>query len=152
MVKQQRLLIAQALIDRPLILLLDEPLDSLDITNQQSISALVQNICRQQNVTVLLVAHDVYPILAYLDRVIYVAAGRVVAGVPAEVITSETLSALYNSHIEVLKTTDGRLVVVGQPEAATFHGHDHRYAAPAQPRFGQRHPAASPISFHAERV
>ena len=121
--EQQRLLIAQALVARPSLLLLDEPLDSLDISNQQSIAALVQLICREQGVTVLLVAHDVNPILGYLDRVIYVAAGNVVAGTPAEVITTATLSRLYGARIEVLTTADGRLVVVGQPEAATFHAH-----------------------------
>ena len=121
--EQQRLLIAQALVDRPSILLLDEPLDSLDISNQQAISALVQTICREQNVTVALVAHDVNPILSYLDRVIYIAGGRAVVGTPAEVITTEKLSRLYDTPIEVLTTSDGRLVVVGHPDAATFHGH-----------------------------
>ena len=65
----------------------------------------------------LLVAHDVNPLLADLDRVVYVAGGRIVSGPPEEVITSETLSALYGVPIEVLRTSDGRLVVVGQPEA-----------------------------------
>jgi zinc/manganese transport system ATP-binding protein len=121
--EQQRLLIAQALIDRPSMLLLDEPLDSLDIGNQQAISALVQTICREQHVTVALVAHDVNPIMSYLDRVIYVAGGHAVAGTPQEVFTTEALSALYGSPVEVLSTRDGRLVVVGQPEGVQFHGH-----------------------------
>jgi zinc/manganese transport system ATP-binding protein len=123
--EQQRLLIAQALIARPRLLLLDEPLESLDISNQRAISALVQDICREQGVTVLLVAHDVNPILAYLDRVVYVAGGHAVAGRPDEVITGATLSRLYGVPIEVLRAGDGRLVVVGQPEAASFHGHEH---------------------------
>ena len=121
--EQQRLLIAQALIARPSILLLDEPLESLDISNQQSISALVQEICRTQGVSVLLVAHDVNPIIAYLDRVIYIANGRTAIGTPAEVVTSETLSRLYGAPIEVLRTKDGRLVVVGQPDTTSFHAH-----------------------------
>jgi zinc/manganese transport system ATP-binding protein len=121
--EQQRLLIAQALVARPSMLLLDEPLDSLDLSNQQAISALVQHICRDQGVTVLLVAHDVNPILTYLDKVIYVAAGQAVAGEPSAVITTENLTRLYGSAIEVLTTTDGRIVVVGQPEAASFHAH-----------------------------
>jgi zinc/manganese transport system ATP-binding protein len=123
--EQQRLLIAQALISRPRLLLLDEPLESLDISNQRAISALVQDICREQGVTVLLVAHDVNPILSYLDRVVYVAGGHAVAGPPDQVITSATLSRLYGVPIEVLRASDGRLVVVGQPEAASFHGHEH---------------------------
>ena len=123
--EQQRLLIAQALVSEPALLLLDEPLESLDISNQRAISALVQSICREQRVTVLLVAHDVNPILTYLDRVVYVAGGGAVAGRPEEVITTATLSRLYGVPIEVLTAGDGRLVVVGQPETASFHGHEH---------------------------
>jgi zinc/manganese transport system ATP-binding protein len=125
--EQQRLLIAQALVRRPRILLLDEPLDSLDLTNQGSVAALVQEICRTQNVAVLLVAHDVNPILPYLDRVIYFAGGAAVDGPPREVITSETLSDLYSVPIEVLETSDGRLVVVGQPEAPAIHSERHAH-------------------------
>jgi zinc/manganese transport system ATP-binding protein len=121
--EQQRLLIAQALIARPSILLLDEPLDSLDLSNQRSVSALVQSICAEQGVTVLLVAHDVNPIIGFLDRVIYVANRQVVIGRPEEVITSATLSRLYGTPIEVLRTRDGHLVVVGQPETASYHAH-----------------------------
>ncbi len=123
--EQQRLLIAQALVRRPRLLLLDEPLDSLDLSNQGAVAALVQRICREQGVAVLLVAHDVNPILPYLDRVVYFASGRGVAGTPREVIDSRVLSALYGVPIEVLETSDGRLVVVGTPEPP---GHHHRCA------------------------
>ncbi len=75
--------------------------------------------------TVLLVAHDVNPLLPYVDRVVYIAGGRVLAGPPQEVITSETLSALYETPVEVLHTSDGRLVVVGQPEAPAHHSDRH---------------------------
>ncbi len=119
--EQQRLLIAQALIRRPELLVLDEPLDSLDVTNQASVSALIQQVCRSQDVAVLLVAHDVNPILPYLDRVIYLAHGGAVIGTPAEVITAETLSMLYDTPIDVLRDRAGRLVVVGQPDAHAEH-------------------------------
>jgi len=127
--EQQRLLIAQALIRRPRILLLDEPLDSLDLSNQSAVAALVQRICEIEGVTVLLVAHDVNPILPYLDRVIYFAAGGAVAGTPHEVITSPTLSRLYGVPVEVLEASDGRLVVVGTPEPPAHHHsrHDHAH-------------------------
>jgi zinc/manganese transport system ATP-binding protein len=125
--EQQRLLIAQALVRRPRILLLDEPLDSLDLSNQGAVAGLVQRICESEGVTVLLVAHDVNPILGYLDRVVYFAGGRGVAGRPREVITGPTLSRLYGVPIEVLETSDGRLVVVGSPEPTAHHHlrHDH---------------------------
>jgi zinc/manganese transport system ATP-binding protein len=119
--EQQRLLIAQALVTRPRILLLDEPLESLDLKNQQIISALVRRVSQEQQVTVLMVAHDVNPILSYLDRVIYIGRGQTAIGAPQEVITSEMLSRLYHVPIEVLRTSDGRIVVVGQPEEVSDH-------------------------------
>lgn len=121
--EQQRLLIAQALVRRPELLLLDEPLDSLDVTNQASVSALIQDVCRSQGVAVLLVAHDVNPILPYLDQVLYLAHGGAVMGPPEEVITADTLSMLYGTPIDVLRDRNGRLVVVGQPDAPTTHRH-----------------------------
>jgi zinc/manganese transport system ATP-binding protein len=125
--EQQRLLIAQALVSRPRILILDEPLDSLDLPNQSSVAALLARICREQHVTVLLVAHDVNPLLSYLDRVVYFGAAKAVVGAPREVITAETLSRLYGVPIEVLQTADGRLVVVGLPEAPAHHSDRHAH-------------------------
>ncbi len=129
--EQQRLLIAQALASRPKILLLDEPLDSLDLPNQAAIAALISRICHDDGVTVVMVAHDVNPILSYLDRVVYIASGGAASGTPREVITSETLSRLYGTDIEVLATSDGQLVVVGQPEPPAHHSdrHDHPHGS-----------------------
>jgi zinc/manganese transport system ATP-binding protein len=123
--EQQRLVIAQALAKGPDLVLLDEPLDSLDISNQAAIAALVQSICRQERIAVVMVAHDVNPILPYLDQVIYLAGGGAVSGTPVEVITSETLSTLYGTPVEVLHASDGRLVVVGSPEAPAYHTDRH---------------------------
>ncbi len=125
--EQQRLLIAQALVRRPRLFLLDEPLDSLDLPNQASVAALVAEICRTAGVAVLLVAHDVNPLLPYLDRVVYLARGHAVEGPVEQVITSETLSRLYGLPVEVLKASDGRLVVVGQPEAPAHHHDRHAH-------------------------
>jgi zinc/manganese transport system ATP-binding protein len=123
--EQQRVLIAQALVSGARMLALDEPLESLDLNNQQAISELVRGFCRSRAVTVLLVAHDVNPILPFIDRVVYVAGGHVLAGTPREVIRTETLSRLYGAPVEVLETGDGRLVVVGQYEPVSHHAEDH---------------------------
>jgi zinc/manganese transport system ATP-binding protein len=125
--EQQRLLIAQALVSEPSLLILDEPLDSLDLPNQRGVAALLERICRERGVTILLVAHDVNPLLSYLDRVVYFGAGRAVVGEPREVITAETLSALYDAPVEVLRTGDGRLVVVGLPEPPAHHSDRHEH-------------------------
>jgi zinc/manganese transport system ATP-binding protein len=123
--EQQRALIAQALVTGARMLVLDEPLDSLDLNNQQGISALVQRICQERGVTVLLVAHDVNPIMPFVDRVVYVAQGHAVSGRPEEVIRSDVLTQLYGAPVDVLRTTDGRIIVVGQQEAVSYHAHDH---------------------------
>lgn len=153
--EQQRILIAQALVRQPELLLLDEPLDSLDLPNQAAVAALIGRISSTAGVTVLLVAHDVNPILEHLDQVVYLAAAGAVSGSPAEVITSDTLTRLYRTPIEVLQASDGRLVVVGQPEAPSFHhdrhvgdgdGHQHSPDQPAEHNHSRRaardaHPA-----------
>src|SRR3989440_4329236 len=125
--EQQRLLIAQALVTRPRILMLDEPLDSLDLRNQQGVAGVIRRISRETGAAVLLVAHDINPILSAVDRVVYVAHGQVAIGTPEEVITTETLSRLYATPIEVLRASDGRIVVVGQPEEeVSYHAHRPR--------------------------
>ncbi len=123
--EQQRLLIAQALVRRPELLILDEPLDSLDLPSQASIAALLRRISSAEGVATLLVAHDANPLLGYLDRVVYLAGGHALAGPVDEVITAAKLTDLYGTPIEVLRTRDGRLVVVGTPEAPHHHGHRH---------------------------
>lgn len=120
--EQQRLLIAQALVRRPQLLVLDEPLDSLDVTSQAAVSALIQQVCRSEGVAVLLVAHDVNPILSYLDQVLYLAHGGAVMGPPEQVITADTLTMLYGTPIDVLRDRAGRLVVIGQPDVPSEHG------------------------------
>jgi zinc/manganese transport system ATP-binding protein len=137
--EQQRLLIAQALVRRPQLLLLDEPLDSLDLPTQASVAALVHDVCREAGVGVLLVAHDVNPLLPYIDRVVYLAAGRAVEGPVEQVITSETLSGLHGLEVEVLRASDGRLVVVGQPEAPAHHHDRHAGAGTHEPGAAHAH-------------
>jgi zinc/manganese transport system ATP-binding protein len=112
--EQQRLLIAQAMVRAPRLLLLDEPLDSLDLPNQAGIAALLGRLGRERGVAVMVVAHDVNPLLPYLDRVVYVGRAGAISGRPAEVMTSERLTRLYGTPIDVI-TASGRLVVLGQP-------------------------------------
>ena len=124
--EQQRLLLAQALVGDPQLLLLDEPLASLDLRNQLAMSGLVADLARSRGLTVLLIAHDVNPLLTLVDRVVYVARGQIAIGKPQDVITTETLSRLYESPIEVLRDSRGRVFVVGlEDEIAHPHGVNH---------------------------
>ena len=111
--EQQRLLIAQALAPAPELLLLDEPLDSLDLPNQAAVAALIARISRAQGVALVIVAHDVNPILSHLDTVVYLAPGGSMISSPREVITGAALTRLVGAPIEVLTASDGRLVVIG---------------------------------------
>jgi len=119
--EQQRLLLAQALAGRPRMLLLDEPLASLDLRNQIVIAELVADLARANDLTVLLIAHDINPLLPIVDRVLYVAHGGVAIGKPAEVITTAQLSRLYDAPVEVLHDSHGHLFVVGLEAESAHH-------------------------------
>ncbi|HKS52333.1 MAG TPA: ATP-binding cassette domain-containing protein [Pseudonocardiaceae bacterium] len=119
--EQQRLLIAQALAPGPELLLLDEPLDSLDLPNQAAVATLIAGISRAQQVAVLMVIHDVNPVLPHLDTVVYLAPGGSLIGPPRQVITGAALTDLFGTPIEVLTAADGRLVVVGHPRRCDVH-------------------------------
>ncbi|WP_438822286.1 metal ABC transporter ATP-binding protein [Kineococcus terrestris] len=119
--EQQRLRVAQAVVGDPALLLCDEPLLSLDLHHQRAVSALVDASRRRTGAAVLFVTHDVNPVLPYADRVLYLAAGRFRVGPPEEVMTSATLSELYGSPVEVLRS-EGRVLVAG---AAATPDHPH---------------------------
>lgn len=121
--EQQRLRVAQALATDPKVLLCDEPLLSLDLHHQQAVSALINKQCHAQNSAVVFVTHEINPIIDYVDRVLYLVGGRFRVGTPKEVMTTEVLSELYGSHVEVIHA-NGRIVVIGLPDATTHHHAD----------------------------
>ncbi len=110
--EQQRVAIAQAIVGRPALLLLDEPLANLDLAGSGDIVALVSRIARAYAMTVLLVAHDVNPLLRAMDRVLYLAGGRAALGSVADVVNEDVLSRLYDRPVDVLHVR-GRIIVVG---------------------------------------
>ena len=109
----QRVFLAEALVSKPELLLLDEPLSNLDIRREHELVHLIDCVVRSQNVTALLIAHDINPLLPVLDKVIYIANGKVRIGKPEEVLTSESLTELYGTPIEVLHDSKGNLAVIG---------------------------------------
>ncbi len=114
--EQQRVLIAHALISKPRLLLLDEPLANLDLRSGQEIISLLARITTQQQVAVLLSAHEMNPLLPVMDQVVYVAGGRAASGPTSQVIQAEVLSELYGHHVDVLHV-HGRVLVVAGTEA-----------------------------------
>lgn len=112
----QRIFLAEALVSNPEILLLDEPLSNLDIRRAKELVQLVNKVVRSRNVTAFLVAHDINPLLPFLDNVIYIANGKVATGKPKDILTSESLTALYGIPVEVMKDSKGNVAIIGNED------------------------------------
>jgi zinc/manganese transport system ATP-binding protein len=112
--EQQRVLVAHALISRPKLLLLDEPLANLDLRSEQEIVAVLAKLAREHEIAVLLSAHDMNPLLGVMDRIVYVANGRAASGPTDEVVTSAGLTRLYGHHVDVVRVHGRVLVVAGE--------------------------------------
>jgi len=109
--EQQRVLIAHAIISRPRLLLLDEPLANLDIVSAQEVVNLLAGLAREHGIAVFISAHEMNTLLPVMDRIVYLANGRAAAGTADEVIRSAVLSDLYGHHVDVLRL-HGRVLVV----------------------------------------
>lgn len=114
----QRVFLAQALVGEPDLLLLDEPLANLDIRRETELIHLISDVAKAQNIAVLLIAHDINPLLPVVDRIMYIVNGVVATGRVEDIITSESLSNLYGAPIEVLRDSRGRVAVLGTEEVA----------------------------------
>lgn len=124
--ERQRLLLAQALIGEPQLLLLDEPLISLDPRHQQEVVDLVKSLQSEFGITVLFSAHELNPLLTSIDQVLYLGNGQAALGTVDDVITGPVLSRLYGSEIDVVRLR-GRIFVMsgGQDMERDAHRHDH---------------------------
>lgn len=114
----QRIRVAQAVIDKPSLLLADEPLSALDLKQQGVVAELINDARKENNSAILFVTHDVNPILEYIDRVLYLANGNFKIGTPDEVLRSDVLSKLYGRPVDVVRN-QGRIAVLGSSD------HDH---------------------------
>jgi zinc/manganese transport system ATP-binding protein len=108
--EQQRLSLALAMISEPDIVLLDEPLANLDLSYQAEIVRRIYTYHKEHNHTILLVAHDVNPLLSYIDTVLYIANAHVKMGAPEEVIQDAVLTELYQTPVTVFHV-NGRIFV-----------------------------------------
>ena len=114
--EQQRIFLAEALVSNPEILLLDEPLSNLDLRRETELLHLVNQVVRSRDVTAMLIAHNINPLLPHLDKVMYIANGRIATGKPSVVLTSESLTALYGVQVEVLRDPHGNVAIIGVEE------------------------------------
>ncbi|SAL62016.1 metal ABC transporter ATP-binding protein [Caballeronia telluris] len=133
--ERQRLLLAQCLLGKPKVLLLDEPLISLDPRHQTGVVDLVRRVQRELGITVLFSAHELNPLLNSLDRVLYLGKGRAALGTVDEVITKAVLSRLYGSPIDVMRVNGRIFVMSGDVEIDKLdhaheegdEGHEHEH-------------------------
>lgn len=114
----QRIRVAQAVIDKPKLILADEPLSALDLKQQSVVADLINQQRQLSGAAVLFVTHDVNPVLDYIDRVLYLANGKFQIGTPDEVLRSDVLSKLYGRDVDVVRN-QGRIAVLGSSN------HDH---------------------------
>ncbi|MDQ6778183.1 MAG: ABC transporter ATP-binding protein [Actinomycetota bacterium] len=123
--EQQRVLIAHALISRPKLLLLDEPLANLDLPSGQEVVALLARIASEQGIAILISAHEMNPLLPVMERIVYLVGGRAASGTTEEVVRTDVLSELYGRQVEVLHI-HGRVLVVAGPgdDSEGAHGHE----------------------------
>ena len=127
----QLVLLSQALLGSPRLLLLDEPLMSLDPAHQKSVVEIARRICDDLKVAILFSAHELNPLVNAIDRVLYLGTGAAVIGEVDEVVTGPVLSRLYGAEIEVVRVKDRYFVMAGdvdvEREAHRHDGHDHAH-------------------------
>jgi zinc/manganese transport system ATP-binding protein len=126
--EQQRILIAHALISRPRLLLLDEPLANLDLRSAREVVALLARIAHEQRIAVLISAHEMNALLPVMDRVVYLADGRAACGTADEIVRADVLSRLYGHQVDVLRVRGRVIVVAGDSDDAEPthpHGCEH---------------------------
>ncbi len=120
--QQQKIMIAHALVGNPSVLLLDEPLANLDLKSQHEVIELVNKLRVENNISIIFSAHDMNPLLDVMDKIIYIANGKIAVGKVSEIINSETLTDLYGYPVDVL-TYRNRLIVLTGNETEGLH-HD----------------------------
>jgi zinc/manganese transport system ATP-binding protein len=134
--ERQRLLLSEALLGRPKLLLLDEPLISLDPAHQRGVVEIARRLRDELGVAIVFSAHELNPLVNAIDRVLYLGGGGAVLGPVDEVVTGPVLSRLYGARIEVIRVGDRVFVMADgvdvereahRHEEGHGHSHDHEH-------------------------
>lgn len=110
--EQQKVMLARALAQQPQILLLDEPTSNLDLKNQYEVMELVSNLCREQQIAAVVVLHDLNLALRYCNRMLFVKDRKVFACGGPEVVTRDTLEAVYGVGVDIQEMGGRKIVIV----------------------------------------
>ncbi len=130
--ERQLVLLSQALIGNPRLIMMDEPLISLDPAHQKSVVDIARRICERLKVAILFSAHELNPLVNAIDRVLYLGGGEAVIGAVDEVVTGPVLSRLYGAEIEVVRVRNRYYVMAGDVDVERdAHRHDHTHDAHA---------------------
>ena len=131
--ERQLVLLSQALLGKPRLMLLDEPLISLDPAHQRSVVEIARRICDDLKITIIFSAHELNPLVNAIDRVLYLGGGAAVIGAVNDVVTGPVLSRLYGTEIEVVHIRDRYFVMAGDIDVERDahrhddHGHSHSH-------------------------
>jgi zinc/manganese transport system ATP-binding protein len=127
--ERQLVLLSQALIGKPRLIMMDEPLISLDPAHQKSVVDIARRICERLKVAILFSAHELNPLVNAIDRVLYLGGGEAVIGAVDEVVTGPVLSRLYGAEIEVVRVKNRYYVMAGDVDVEhDAHRHDHAHS------------------------
>jgi zinc/manganese transport system ATP-binding protein len=131
--ERQLVLLSQALIGKPRLMMLDEPLISLDPAHQKNVVEIARRICDDLKIAILFSAHELNPLVNAIDRVLYLGGGAAVIGAVTDVVTGPVLSRLYGAEIEVVRVKDRYFVMAGDVDVERDahrhdeHGHGHSH-------------------------
>lgn len=116
--ERQRVILARALVQQPVLLLLDEPTRHLDIGGKVELMRRLRRLAEENRHTVLVVTHELNLAAEFFDSIILLQRGKcVAAGKPADVYRRELLEQVFETTLDVEKNASGRPRVILRSEA-----------------------------------
>lgn len=115
--QHQKVMLARGLVQRPQVLLLDEPTSNLDIRHQLGISRTLKQLSHSEGLMVIMISHDLNIAARYSDSIILMHGGRVFAvGSPSEVLTVENIRLVYGVDSRIVEDDGHPYIILRDPE------------------------------------